>query len=66
MIERDDACEICGGEILGRCRCPRGDIRCINGHEYHYCIIHHTLVMGCSDHSKLGCSCNDQLEETYV
>ena len=52
-------CAFCGAEIIRRCRCLRGDRRCANGHEYHYCTVHPELIVsGPSDHGKPGCSCD--------
>ena len=54
-------CPICHQPPKVRCRCPRGDSTCENGHEWHTCMIHHVIVLGLSDHSTptLSCTCHD-------
>jgi len=44
-------CPICGGEVMGTCRCMRGDSECENGHSFHVCVKHQMYVHGESDHS---------------
>lgn len=52
-----ERCPECGEPYVMRCRCMRGDMRCPNGHEWHHCEVHGTLVLHASDHGKEGCSC---------
>ena len=59
MISSDDVCRICGRISFGRCKCPRGDRTCPNGHSWHFCTVHGRFVDGPSDHSTdtFSCSC---------
>ena len=44
-------CPICGEPSIDRCRCPRADSECKNGHKWHWCIVHLKIVIGHFDHS---------------
>ena len=46
------ACVICGGKIISRCRCIRGDANCENGHSFHWSPFHEEYHEGISDHSQ--------------
>ena len=51
-------CIVCGGRVIRRCKCPRGDSLCENGHEYHYDSSTQEYHEGVSDHNnheKGGC-----------
>ncbi len=51
-------CPFCDGEIVGQCRCMRGDSICVNGHAWHHCKDHpERIVEGLSDHAMDGCTC---------
>ncbi len=51
-------CPECGAQITHRCRCTLGDMGCANGHDWHTCPVHKTLVMTKSDHANpQKCSC---------
>ena len=54
-------CPICKAEVVGRCKCMRGDAHCRNGHKWHVCPVHDRVVMGESDHSKPmnTCTCKN-------
>lgn len=49
--KRKNLCPICGAPAKTVCKCPRKDSECKNGHQWHYCVKHHTLIAGKSDHS---------------
>jgi hypothetical protein len=55
-------CPICGEKAISSCRCPRGDSTCENGHEWHRCTIHNSIVIGPSDHSldTFTCTCKKE------
>jgi hypothetical protein len=55
------ACPVCGKEAAYRCKCPRGDSVCPEGHEWHRCLAHEKIVLGLSDHARphFECSCPD-------
>jgi len=57
----ENKCPVCGEPPISTCRCFRADSKCKNGHEWHRCTIHDTLVMGSSDHSTptMSCTCLD-------
>lgn len=46
-------------EITARCKCPRSDSFCSNGHKWHTCTVHKVYVEGHSDHSTdtFTCTC---------
>lgn len=53
-------CPVCETPAVVNCKCPRLDSRCANGHEWHYCPVHHDKVnLGMSDHAKSECTCNE-------
>ena len=54
-------CPICDAEITARCKCPRSDSFCPNGHQWHTCTVHKVYVEGHSDHSTdtFTCTCGD-------
>lgn len=51
-------CPICGEHYEMRCRCKIADSRCPNGHEWHRCPIHKTLVLSSYNHSG-RCTCGE-------
>ncbi len=59
MAKKKQTCPYCDGKIVGQCKCRLGDTTCENGHRWHTCPTHKTLVEGDSDHEKWNeCSCN--------
>lgn len=52
-------CPICSKEAIMQCRCPKADMKCENGHNWHTCAVHGTVVMGAADHTvpTFECSC---------
>ena len=34
----EDFCPVCGSLYIIRCRCPRADSECNNGHKWHICV----------------------------
>ena len=58
-------CPICEGKIIRRCKCPRLDSICENGHQLHYSHYHEEYHLGLSDHSTgtfdENC-CNDKIK----
>lgn len=63
-MDIDWDCPVCGMDYLRRCRCPRSDSACANGHEWHYCLAHDEprIVVGKSDHSIdiMTCICGNE------
>lgn len=59
-------CPVCGEPAKMRCKCPRVDSTCANGHKWHFCMFHKKVVLGESDHSKptFDCSCPPGEQET--
>jgi hypothetical protein len=57
-----EKCPYCGAEVFVRCRCPRADSLCTNGHEWHTCLAHDRTVAGPADHAAdtFVCSCPEQ------
>jgi hypothetical protein len=66
MSSDPTACPTCGGKTVSRCRCKRCDSTCENGHQWHFCEIHHTVVEGLSDHGQSGCSCKPYNHKTAM
>ncbi len=59
-------CPVCQKPAKMTCKCPRLDSTCENGHEWHYCPVHHDKVnLGHSDHAKSDCTCPKE-EETLT
>lgn len=52
-------CPVCESKAEISCKCPRGDSECVNGHKYHYCLVHERRVTGDADHKIPDniCSC---------
>jgi len=44
-------CPVCSEPSMQGCRCLRSDQECKNGHKWHKCGVHHTTVVGDSDHT---------------
>lgn len=44
-------CPICGGKVVGTCRCFRADSQCEKGHTFHICVKHRVYVRGPASHS---------------
>lgn len=68
MSENQNLCPVCNEPAVSTCRCPRRDSKCKNGHNWHTCTVHHTLVQGASNHS-LGtfvCTCGVGGQEAAV
>lgn len=67
MTERnpEDYCPDCNSLYIIRCKCPRGDRSCDNGHSWHYCLVHNKLVIGLSNHSlsTFSCTCKPNIIE---
>lgn len=59
-----ETCPVCHTKRTGSCKCFRSDSTCKNGHEWHLCTIHNTIVMGHSDHSIgiMTCTCIDKIK----
>lgn len=47
-----DICPICHEKGETICKCPMSEMKCKNGHEWHYCYIHRCQVFGKGDHTK--------------
>ena len=54
-----ETCPVCHLKRVLSCKCFRSDSVCKNGHEWHRCTVHGTIVMGPSDHSTdtMTCTC---------
>ena len=53
-------CPVCNEPSVSRCRCPRSDSTCANGHKWHTCTVHHIRVLGHHNHAIGGmniCTC---------
>jgi hypothetical protein len=50
-MSTNDFCPTCSGPYVVRCRCPRGDMRCAAGHEWHTCPLCKRATPGESDHA---------------
>ena len=59
-----EKCSVCGESVVSRCRCPRGDRCCKNGHNWHRCMIHKVRVPGQSDHGTPTFTCTCLKEKT--
>lgn len=46
-----ELCPTCGKLAKCRCRCPLGDSRCPDGHEWHQCPKCGATVAGAADHA---------------
>ncbi len=59
-------CPYCDAKRTSLCRCPRSDSSCANGHHWHICGKHKTLVQGESNHAldSNACSCIEHKPET--
>jgi len=51
QIKRKNLCPICGAPAKTTSKNSRKDSECKNGHQWHYCAKHHTLIAGKSDPS---------------
>lgn len=54
------ACPYCGKQAVMRCRCPRADCVCPDGHVWHTCTVHGVKVMRAGSHtwSTDRCTCS--------
>ena len=59
-----DLCPVCGEKYVRRCKCPRSDSECSNGHSWHRCVKHGRIVMGRSDHGLPADACTCKKGET--
>src|SRR5438093_6041084 len=58
-----DVCPVCGKPAEARFSCKKRDAFCGYGHNWHFCLIHGTLVLGQADHESVRCSCWRHREE---
>lgn len=60
-----DFCPLCSEVYKYRCRCPRGDMVCHNGHEWHTCTVHGLIVIGPSNHETptFFCTCPTKISD---
>ena len=50
-VKSSERCPRCTLPANKRCRCPRADSECLNGHHWHICVVHQEIVEDESDHS---------------
>jgi hypothetical protein len=50
-LRHRERCPECGSEYVRRCRCPRADMECANGHQWWHCRCG-KLMKGAADHAK--------------
>jgi hypothetical protein len=64
-VDTRDKCPVCGREYTMRCRCPRGDMVCEIGHEWHTCTVHNKVIVGPANHLISGdkCTCKSESRE---
>jgi len=58
----DSHCPECGEPAESQCRCFRSERTCRNGHSWHTCTVHHTVVRGPAPHDLdiQECTCKEQ------
>lgn len=44
-VEKGERCPVCWEKFVARCRCPRGDKTCGNGHTLSRCLVHNIAIL---------------------